>query len=274
MGHLDPFRQALERLTQQLIDFLPSFFAAFLLILVGWLISRLLATTTRRIARRMKLDQAMEKAGWPDALERAGVEIAPSAIVGRLVFWIVFLVFVALAVETLGFGFSAVPVRAFVEYLPRVLGAVLLLFLGAVLAGVLSKAFSAALARLEFAQHRMLASIVQGLILLVTFLAVFDQLGFDVTFLSSTLGNLLAIFAAAFAVTFALGGRDVARNMLAGYYARERFQAGDRLQMSEGTGELTGIGTLSAVIQTEKGEFVIPNHRLVESSIVKLESDR
>lgn len=269
---LDPPKVAIEGLIEQIIDFVPNLLAATLLLAFGWLVTKLLAATTRTVARRLRLDEAMERAGWQDDLEQAGIKLAPSEILSRLVYWSVLLVFLALAFENLGITLTAVPLQAFLEYLPRVFGAVLMIFVGAVLAGVVSQGFSAALVRLDFAQHKALASFVHGLILLVTFLAVFDQLGFDVSLLSKTVANLLAIFAAAIAVTFALGGRDIAKNMLAGYYARERFQAGDRLQIDGASGELLGIGTLNSVIETQGGELVIPNHRLIESSVTRTTS--
>jgi len=267
---LDPPKEAIDSLVKQIVDFVPNLLAATLLLVFGWLVARLIAAATRTLAQRLRLDEAMERAGWQEDLEQAGVRLAPSEILGRLVYWIVFLVFLALALENLGIDLNAVPLQAFLKYLPRVFGAVLLIFVGAVLAGIVSQGFSAALARLDFAQHKALAGFVHGLILLVTFLAVFDQLGFDVSLLSKTLANLLAIFAAALAITFALGGRDIAKNMLAGYYARERFHAGDKLQMEEASGELIGIGTVNSVLETAEGQLVIPNQRLVESSVVKL----
>lgn len=262
--------EALDGLIQKIVDFVPNLLAAIFLLAFGWLVTKMLAAATRTIAQRLRLDEAMERAGWQEDLEKAGIQLAPSQILARLVYWAVLLVFFALAFENLGIDLNAVPLQAFIEYLPRVFGAVLLVFVGAVLAGIVSQGISAALSRLDFAQHKAMASFVHGLILLVTFLAVFDQLGFDVSLLSATLANLLAIFAAALAITFALGGRDIAKNMLAGYYARERFHAGDNLQLDDASGELLGIGTLNSVLETHEGQLVIPNHRLVESTVVKL----
>ncbi len=270
---LDPARRAFEALFDQVVTYLPNLLAALLLLAVGWLVSRLLGGAAKRLVRRLNLDDGLDRTGWRETLERARIKLAPSEIVGRMVFWIVQLVFVVLAVENLGFGLTAIPLRSFIAYLPRVVGAVLFLFLGAVVAGFLSKAFGAALSRLEFSQHRALAGVVQGLILLVTFLAVFDHLGFDVGFLSATLGNLLTILAAALALAFVLGSREVARNMLSGYYARERFRAGDRVKLDANVGELQGIGTLTSVVRTAEGDLVFPNHRLVESNVMKINDE-
>lgn len=273
MQWFDSIRRAVDELIQQVVGFLPNLFAAILLLAVGWTAGRLLAAGATRVVRRIKLDAEIDQGSWREAMKRAGVQLTPSEIVGRVVFWTVLLVFVAMAVENLGIALTAVPLRSFVGYLPRILGAVLILFLGAVLAGVLGKAFSAGLAGLDLAQHRIVAKAAQGLVFLVTFLAAFDHLGFDVTLLSSTISNLITIFGAAMALAFVLGGRDVARDMLAGYYVREQYKVGSNLRVGEAEGELLGIGTLSSTIKVPDGDLVIPNHSLIEKQIMRIDAD-
>lgn len=273
MTQLQPFEDAFLVLTERAIAYLPNLLAALLLIALGGILGHLLASGARHIIRHLQFEEVMGRAGWTSALNRAGVKISPSEVVVRLVFWSIFLIFLVLGVQNLGFELSAVPLWGLVELLPRILGAVLLLFVGSAIASFVSSAVGAGLAHVNFAQDQLLASLVRGLILLVTFVAAVEHLGFDISFLTATLVNLLSIFAAALAVTFAFGGRDVARNLLAGYYARERFGAGDRLRFEEGEGILVGIGTLNVEIKTDDGTLVIPNSRLIESTVFRLDPD-
>ncbi len=267
MNQLQPLQQALHHLTTKAIQLLPHLITGLLMLAVGWLLARLLAGAARQLARRLKLDAAMETAGWTDAFGRANIQARPSAMVARLVFWVVFLFFLVLAVENLGLGLTAVPLRAFVGYLPRLLGAVLLLFVGSLLAVAVGTALDASLARIEFARHRTLAGLVRGLILVVTAVAAIEHLGFDISLFTATVINLVTIVAAGLAITFALGGREVTRNILAGYYAKERFRVGDRLEIPEGQGELVAIGTVNAEIELDEGSLVVPNSLLLETAV-------
>lgn len=270
MNQLQPFQQALQHLTAELIRFLPNLITGLLMLAAGWLLGKLLAGAARQLARRLRLDAVMESAGWADALSRAEIKARPSDLVGRLVFWVVFLCFVVLAIENFGLGLTAVPLRTFVGYLPRLLGAVLLLFVGSLAAVLVGKAIDASLARIDFAQHKLLAGFVRGLILVVTLVETIEHLGFEISLFTATLTNLVTIVAAGLAITFALGGREVTRNMLAGYYAREKFRIGDRLALPEGQGELISIGTVSSEIELDDGNLVVPNHRLLESAVKRL----
>ncbi len=273
MTQFRPFNRALESLIERCIDSLPNFLTAIALFLGGWLLARLAASASRHLARHLEFDQVIENAGWTEAFDRNGITIKPSEFVARLVFWSMLAVFVVLAAQNLGLVITALPLKSFLAFLPRMLGAVLLLFFGSAIAGVVSSGLGATLARLGFDQHKLMAGATRGIILLITLTTAIEHLGFDLSLLTSTLINLLTIFAAALGVTFALGGRDVARNLLAGYYARERFTSGDILQLEEGSGELVSIGTLTSEIRTESGSLVFPNSRLTDTAVTKLNPD-
>jgi small-conductance mechanosensitive channel len=267
--HVASLQDALVNLAQRLFDLLPSLLAALVILFIGWLASWLLSLVARLLSQRFKLDRVIDEAGWTSALRQARIASSPSRLVGRLVFWLTFAVAAILAVDTLDIDSAAVPLGTFLAFLPRVLGAVLLVFAGAVLSTVLSRAVEAGLAGIHFAQHRLAAAICRTLILLITVVAAIEHLGFDVTLLNGLLINSITMIVAAFAITFALGGKDAARNMLAGYYARESFAPGDRVTVARTTGTIRAIGTLVTEIEVEgKGELlVIPNSKLVTSSV-------
>ena len=98
-------------------------------------------------------------------------------------------------------------------------------------------------------------------------IATVDHLGFDVTLVTDTFSNLLTIIAAGLALAFAWGGREVARNVLAAYYVKESFRAGDIVAVDGHEGRLEEIGTLSSVLITSSGSVSVPNSRLVEQTV-------
>jgi len=268
--HVASLQDALVNFTQRLFDLLPSLLAALVILFLGWLASWLLALVARLLSQRFDLDRVIDEAGWTAALRQARIASAPSKLVGRLVFWLAFAVAAILAVDTLDIDSAAVPLGTFLAFLPRVLGAVLLVFAGAVVSTVLSRAVEAGLAGIHFAQHRLAAAICRTMILLITVVAAIEHLGFDVTLLNGLLINSITMIVAAFAVTFALGGKDAARNMLAGYYARESFAPGDLVTVARTTGTIRAIGTLVTEIEVEGKDdelLVIPNSKLVASSV-------
>ena len=82
---------------------------------------------------------------------------------------------------------------------------------------------------------------------------------------TSLLTNVVTIAVAGLGLAFGLGGRDVAHNALAGYYAREVYRLGNTLVIDGEEGILEAIGTLNAEIAVGNGRVIIPNTQLTGS---------
>ncbi len=271
MIDLEIARRLVSTLASRFIAFVPTLIATLLILAAGWLLSRLAQGLVRRFLERLELDERVAEGDLDRTLSRIGFERSPSQLMARLVFWLFFLCFIVLALENLGLDFSQLPVRSFIGYLPAVLGAILILIAGTLLAAFLGRATDAALAGMGIDQHRRLGGLVRVLLLAITLVVVVEQLGFDVSLLSQTFANLLTIIAAGLVLTFAWGGKEVARNVLAGYYVREQFAAGDRLVLEGREATVEEVGPLSTRLRTERGALIVPNRSLVESAVETVE---
>jgi len=102
-----------------------------LILLIGYIVARIIAGVIRRLLKRIKLDNRIA-----DTLSEPGEEqkIQVEDIISKIVFWVLTIfVFVAFF-ERIGLAMIAGPLSAFLndvttEYLPRVIGAGMLLFI-------------------------------------------------------------------------------------------------------------------------------------------------
>jgi hypothetical protein len=60
------------------------------------------------------------------------------------------------------------------------------------------------------------------------------------------------------------------RNLLAGFYAKELFEIGQRVNMDGYEGTLEAIGPLKAVIAVPEGRVTVPNSALMEERVTTL----
>ncbi len=251
-----------------LLEFLPRLVLGVAILVVGWVAVRVVAAVVRRILVRVGLDRIARRAGLQATLEQAQIRREPSDLIALLVFWIGLLSILLLALETLGLGLALAPLRDLLAFLPRVFAGVLVLLAGVALAQVLERAVEAGSAGLGIEYSRQLGRVVRWLILVVTVIVAVQQLGIDLSVLTQTIVNLMTILIAGLALTFALGGREVARNALAGYYARELFSPGDQLLLDGQEGTLEAIGPLNAEVSLGEDLLMIPNRELIESRVV------
>lgn len=246
---------------------LPRLLNALILLLLGWLLGRLGATLTRRLLTKLGFDRLLQRGGLDHLLLRAGVTVQPSDVLARLVYWLLLLTFLLAAVDALGLQTAAQAIRQLLGYIPNLIGAVLVIIGGGLLARFLGQVTQtlAAGAGLDF--HQGLGTAARYFLLILTFILAAGQLGLDVSFLGGALANIVVVVIAALGLTFALGGRDLVKNMLAGLYVKEIYQLGQQIRLETYQGTLESIDTFKATIVTEDEVVTVPNSLLIEEVV-------
>ncbi|VWX48418.1 mechanosensitive ion channel [Novosphingobium sp. 9U] len=172
----------------------PRILAAAVILLVGYLVAKAVKWGVAALVNRTPLARhAHRHAGVPEAAGRHPKSVG--AQVGDAAFWIVILIALVLAAQPLGLAAATSPIgrmlNTFGAAIPNIIGAVLIFFVGYIVASVARKAIEAVLtaARTEkLAEHagmaksdpttlpRMIGGIVFALIIIPVAIAALDQL--------------------------------------------------------------------------------------------------
>lgn len=259
---------ALTEMLSQVAVFLPSLVGALFVLLIGWLLAWLSQRVVRRLSARLGLDRLVERAGIAGALDHTGVTTPASHLVGRAIYWLLLLAFLMIAFESLGLTAAAAALHALIAYLPRVLGAAIVLVGGALLGRFLGKGAQVLAAGSGVEFHAALGRAVQYIVLTMAAILAVDQLGLNTTLLNAVLGNLLTVAGAGLALALALGSREVVRNLLAGFYAKELFEIGQTVEVGGYRGTLEAIGSLKAIIAATEGDITLPNSALMDGYLI------
>jgi small-conductance mechanosensitive channel len=246
---------------------LPGLAAALLLLFVGWIVARLVQFLTRNILARLGLDRLSERAGLSQVFSQAGLVSSASDLLARLVYWLVLLVFLLAATESLGLVGVVEILRGFVNYLPRVLAATVILILGSLLARLVSDAVRALSVQAGIDSGPVMGQAVRYVLLIFAIILALEQLGIETNLLTIAASAIIGALAIALALAFGLGSRDLARNIMAGYHARDSFLPGQRLTFAGRTGRLVLIGTVKFILETEAGLVSLPNITLIEEEV-------
>jgi small-conductance mechanosensitive channel len=95
-------------------------------------------------------------------------------------------------------------------------------------------------------------------------------LGVETTILVTTFTILIAAIGAALALSFGLGGRDVAANVSAYAAIEKAIRIGDEVTIGDHSGTVLLIGRYSTTLKNGKGDRVsIPNSVIMEQTIIK-----
>jgi small-conductance mechanosensitive channel len=249
---------------------LPPVLAALLLLLVGWLLALLGRAIVSGLLRRVGLDRLAQRLGTDQALTQLGIETSVSSILGRVAYWFILLIFVLAAANRLGLVGVTEALRIFIGYLPSVLAASLILFLGLVLGRFLGNAVGTFAEQAGVSGGRVLGETVRFSVIALTVILAMEQLKLETRLLSTFALIVIAAVALAMGLAFGLGSRGLAQSIMAGFHAREAFKPGQRLAVRSYTGQLLQINAAQAVLETEDGYVSLPNTVLLEEEVLVL----
>ncbi len=270
MGEIiETIQSSFINLVEAILGYLPALGTGLLILVIGWLVARLARGLVNQIANRLGFDRLVERTGLTQGLRQADIRQTPTQLAAALVFWILFLNFLLAALNRLGLSEAVQPLQDFIAFLPSIVAGLVTLILGALAAQFIGRAVQGAVAGMGIEFHQTVGNLVRLLLMGVVVIIVIEQMGLDVTLLSNLFTSTLTIVVAGLALAFGLGGREVARNVLAGYYARELFQVGDTVVVDGAEGTLEAIGTLNAEIRVGSDRLTVPNTRLTGDKVIK-----
>ncbi len=260
------------RLQAQVLDgiavWLPNLLGALLLLVLGWVIGRVAQFSVAGVLRRLGVDKLAERAGIGDALAKAGWSASVSEVLARLVYWLILLVFLLAAVESLGLPGVTGTLGGLVSYLPHVLAAAVIVLIGSLLARVVGDAVGALAVQSGMTTGPVLGQLVRYVLVIFAVILAMEQLGVETTLLVTASIAVIAASALALALAFGLGNRELARNIMAGFHVREEFKPGQQLTVGRHRGRLLSIGPVKSVLETAEGQVSLPNAALIDEAVV------
>jgi len=218
IGELD---HAMQDLARNFERFVPRLLAMLIIALLGWVVAYVLKVSVRGILRVVKFDKLSDNAGATQLLNKLALP-SSSELLSRVVFWMAWMAFILLGVEVLEIVGLQEHISRFFLYLPRLFGALFIVFFGLVAANFFSRAALLAAVNADSPSPGLLATLIRTIIVIFAVTMAFEQLGLAER-------TILVAFAIAFgalmlglAIAFGMGGRDLAKQFLERRFLKEK----------------------------------------------------
>jgi len=185
-----------------------AFIVAFLFfLLLGWLVSWIVT----RILSGLRFDERVGRGA--NAMAELSPRATPSLLIGRIVFWCFVIGGVIVGVSALGTSEHIVS-GWMLAYVPRVVGAAILLLAGNVLARFVSRSVLITGVNLNLSFARLLSMGAKWMILVLTGAMVLDHLALGGEIVELGFGILFGGIVFALSLAVGLGSRDLVSRSL------------------------------------------------------------
>jgi small-conductance mechanosensitive channel len=216
---LEPLQNALGRF----LEYIPQLIGAILILIIGYIVARILQAVVARLLKAIGFDRWMERGGIKQFFDRAHTRQTPATLLGKLVFWLVFIIAITMAAGALGIRQLSEVLSELIAYIPSIIAAIFILVLAALLADLLAGIVRGATA------SELLANLARYAIIVCAGFAAITELGIAVELTAPTFLIILGAVALGAAIAFGFGAQGVARDIVEKAYER-RDEARQEMQ--------------------------------------------
>ncbi len=247
-----------DRAYDTLMSRLPEAALAILLVGVGLLVAAALYFATLRIMAFFAIDKLAAKTPLQRMLRGAGITRNVSDIFAFLIFWLIVFITLVFAADVLELEQVSNTLAVVTLFIPQLIAAFLIMVFGMLLARFLQIFVEQSLQRAEIRIANLMGKIVYVIVIIVAIQLVVEQLGFDLSFLTT---NVLIFLC----VIFVVGGlvavtvcRTLLENAIACYQLRQQLSVGQNVNIGNTQGRIVRFALAHVILDTSSGETAVP----------------
>lgn len=258
---------SLKSIFTDIASALPKIIGALVVLLLGWIISKIIQMILKKVFKVIKIEKASDKINEAKLFGDSDVKIDIAKILLGFVKGILLLVFVIVAADIMGMTVISTEIANLLRYLPVLLCAMIIFMIGMYAAKLIKKALESVFDTMGLGGSKIVSSIVFYIIIIFVTITALNIAKIDTTIITNNFTLILGAFLLAFAIGFGLGSREVVGKLLKTFYARKNYTVGDKIKFNDIEGTVENIDSIFVTLKTKTGKLVIPINEIVESRV-------
>lgn len=242
-------------------------FQLVLLLVLSYIIGKVVKMLTVKILGVIGLRRITSRSWAESILKVTGYRGSIVELIGDLVKWLVYILFLAVIIQTLGLPGVADIFTSVAAFIPRFIGAILIIAIGFIIADFFGKIFEEA--GRSFLGEDILSSLAGGLvkysISLIAIIMSLSLIGLD----SISITIMFSLILVAIITVLMMGIKDIFPNYTAGIHLRKILKPGETITVGNYSGVVVKLDALSVVIKNGQRKLSIPNSYVFSTPIEK-----
>jgi hypothetical protein len=205
---------------------LPALLGALILLVVGWLLSDVVARLVLTLLKRIGFETMAQRTGVTGFITMTGArDSSASSVVAELLKWLIRLIFIEMAAEVLHISAVTTLINSIVLFIPSLIVALVVVMVGFLIASFVGNIVRGSAAEMGLRNPNLLAGAARAVIIGLAVLMALSQIGIAPTLVNALFIALVGAMALALGLAFGLGGREVAGQIWQQWYATGRGAA-------------------------------------------------
>lgn len=260
--------ESLSTIFKDIAAALPGIFGAFVVLIFGWIVIKIIKFVLKRIFKVIKIDKFSEKVNEAKLFGDADIKIDLGKVLITFVKVLLWLVFIIVASDIMGLTIISSEIANLLRYLPILLSALVIFMIGLYLAKIIKETIVKIFDSIGLGGGKVLGNALFYLIIIFVSITALNQAGVDTEIITNNFTIILGAFLLAISLALGLGAREVVGDLLRTFYSRKIYVVGDKVKVGKLEGTVLGIDNISMILKTKTGKVVIPIKKVVEKTVV------
>jgi hypothetical protein len=212
---------------------IPRIIGFVIILVVGWFIAGLIAKGVAVLLRRVNFNEMAIRSGFSGFIENMGVRCDAAGFLGETVKWFVRLLALIVAFDALGLPAVSQVLREFLLWIPNLVVALVVLVIAGLAANAISSVVRGATAQAGFSNPNFVASVARVAVWGFGIIIAINQIGIATTLVNTLFMGFVGALALALGLSFGLGGRETAGQVINDWYQQGKRSAPKIAQAAE-----------------------------------------
>ena len=222
----DALMTSLASAMSMLFSAIPKILGFLIILLAGWLIASLVEKAVAAVLRTVHFNDLAERSGLADFVRKMGADTDSSGMIAVVVKWFIRLIALVVAFDALGLPAVSDVLRQLLLWLPNVVVALVVLVIGGLAARALSNIVRGAASEGGLDNPNLLAKVAHTLVWAFAIVVAVNQIGIATELVNTLFMAFVGAIALAVGLSFGLGGRDTAAEMVRTWWSQGKRKAG------------------------------------------------
>ncbi|MCM8794666.1 MAG: hypothetical protein NC819_02545 [Candidatus Omnitrophica bacterium] len=209
--------ESLKAFFVRIAEFLPDFFGALIVLIVGWVIASVLKKVLIQVLKPW-LDQVAERILVAEILRKGEIGLTLSELCGTILYWIVMIATLVTVFNALGLTEPADLLERVLAYVPNVIAGIIMLGLGLFFGSLVGGLVQTASANAGITQAKGLGQVARVVVIVFATVIALEKF-FKSVVVETTFIIIVAAVSFGLALAFGLGCKDLVGKMVADFIA-------------------------------------------------------
>lgn len=265
--NLESFREIFTTLGTTAAVGFGKFLGAVIVLIIGSIVARLVAKFVSKLLNTLNVDRFGDKLKEIDMF--SSIDVKLSDVLSKLVYWVIIFLFIVVATGILEIeALTTAITEVLTIYLPRFLSAAVVFFVGVFMSNVIKNFISNATTAMGIGAGKLISIFVFYFLVVMFTIVALNQAGIDTEILNTNLQLIIGAFLLAISLGYGLSARDLMGNMLASFYIKDKFSAGQQIKFGDIEGKIVSKTNTSITLTKSDGnQVVIPLSKFAREEV-------